>query len=177
MSSHDLKNPNFRYMTIPPVPPGSYHSNPTEAYWESQAQQQTTMPANLDQQIPASQPLGPMARQTINQSMVHYSHMPVMNGGILSPPVTQAPHLVPTRLIMDRRSHQMQTTTVHGLTNAAGMINLGGSSHHHMGAIAGQSNPILLGSAQHSPSSNLFMYPSHGGHNPHTVVMQKPAHS
>ena len=176
MSSHDLKNPNFRYMTIPPVPPGSYHSNPTEAYWESQAHQQATMPTNLDQQIPTSQPLSPTTHQTINQSMMHYSHMPVMNGGILGPPATQAPHLVPTRLIMDRRYHQMQTT-VHGLANAAGMINIGGNSHYHTGAMGGQSNPILLGSAQHSPSSNQFVYPSHGGHNPHAVVMQKPTHS
>ena len=65
MSSHDLKNPNFRYMTIPPVPPGSCHSNPTEAYWESQ--QQATMPANLDQQNPTSQPLSPIA--------VSYTHL------------------------------------------------------------------------------------------------------
>ena len=32
--SYDLKNPNFRYMTMPPPPPGSHHANPTETYFE-----------------------------------------------------------------------------------------------------------------------------------------------
>ena len=32
--SYDLKNPNFRYMTMPPPPPSSQNVNPTEAYFE-----------------------------------------------------------------------------------------------------------------------------------------------
>lgn len=33
-TSYDLKNPTFRYMTMPPPPPGSHHANPTESYFE-----------------------------------------------------------------------------------------------------------------------------------------------
>ena len=176
MSSHDLKNPNFRYMSVPPVPPGSYHTNPTEVYWDSQSQPQATTPVNP--QNPTPQPLSPMAHQTINQSIMHYSQMPVLNGGLLSPPGGHTPHVLSTHPIMDRRTQAYQVhTTVHGLANAAGMINIGGSSSHHMGPMGSRSNQILLGSGQPLPSSNQFVYPSHGGHNPHSIIMQKPTHS
>lgn len=187
--SYDLKNPNFRYVGVPPVPPGSHQTNPTESYWDSQTQQ--AMPATQQSALP--QVLSPVAHHSVNQTMVGVHHsqnrvMSVMNGGLHSPPTTHTtmPNPYPAQVYasMDSHGHQMQTA-VHGLANAAGMINIGSEPHPtSLGTnLGGRSNPILLRNVQEPLGSNQMMYtnlkfhPPLGGHNPHSVGMQNPSHS
>ena len=93
--TYDLKNPNFRYMTTPQTPPGSLHTNPTEAFFDSQA---SGVAPPLSSALLQTQP-------KVTRSSGGYPHnqhlmgvlqtgtevVPVVNGSIISPSVQQQP--------------------------------------------------------------------------------------
>ena len=99
--SYDLKNPNFRYMTLPPPPPGSHQVNPTETYFEPSsnlyhqgtAQQQTAVVPQPQQIVSPVSAGGTVVVSAMTPHPVMAVHaappgvngVTVMNGGLLSP--------------------------------------------------------------------------------------------
>lgn len=102
--SYDLKNPNFRYMSTPPAPPGSLHINPTDNYFHperftSAAQrtmpqedlslvtsepQQVTSPMSAEGTVVVSS-MTPQPLMAVHAAPPIVNGVSVMNGGLLNP--------------------------------------------------------------------------------------------
>ena len=184
-NTYDLKNPNFRYVSAAPPPPGTHHTCPTEAYWDNQA-------SPPHQQVVGEGHAHPGLAQPFP---VHRMNevIPVVNGGLLSPPpsttVHGLPHTIQNLQAPNTAYGHATTHTQHhpGIQNimsnvqgtpTAGVMNV--SSRNQVPQLGG-SNQILLGNPVSLGSSPPMVYqkvPSHSVRNQHMVFHNyTPSHN
>lgn len=160
--SYDLKNPNFRYMSMPPAPPGSLHVQPTESYFhperfttaaqKSIPEEDLSLVTSEPQQVtsPMSAEEAVVVSSTITQPVmaVHTSSpvvngVSVMNGGLLSPVLSkgsptrpQAVHGLPSYTQPLLRSPPPGNAHLQSpamLPHSAGMMQQVGGTHYPYG--------------------------------------------
>ena len=171
--TYDLKNPNFRYMTSPQAPPGSFHTNPTESYFDGQT---IGVEQSHDQRMAALQLHPQVMRSSVAQEYPVNPHtmgalqtgtevIPVVNGSIISPSVQQqSPSGLQPDLALQTAPHSQL-----GM-GTGGIIDLGtGTGHPGTGTLQYQ-----MGVSHHSGGN--VVYQKWLSHPPHGSFMQTQRH-
>ena len=147
--SYDLKNPNFRYMQMPPPPPGTHHTSPTQEYFEP-GSNGSYVHATVQQQHAVA--LAPQPHQIIS---------PVSAGGTvvvsaMTPHPVMAVHAAPPGTGMNGVA--LMNGGVLSPSHASSKTSNGNMQSHHQGAHHLHSQPLL----QSPPPGHTHLQSTHG---------------